>query len=280
MMENSSQIEIWLLSNTPPDRDMLIQSAKDFFSDRIEYYEGCLDFEITTVDEIGDKGYFNIRFVLDENIGTELYGVFAADTDDEVAQMHGMTLYLREGIASGLSDMGDWLIFSDEFCEEFCAATYKEIAELENSLRAVLNLIFSFATGSFDNFFEVSQVNALGDYQKDAAKNYQQNELHYLSFSDYSKAADSKVPNLNSLIEGLQNSRDFDEFKGEVFPALVREEKHLDFMASLKRIMDSLEKMRNCIAHNRLPSSTLLENYIKSRADLRSVISEFWTVKD
>ena len=100
-------------------------------------------------------------------------------------------------------------------------------------MRGVLNFIFAYVTGGLDNFFEGSSINTKSDYDRSAAKAYQQNELHFLGFGDYSDAADGKTPNVSSLISSLQNAQSFDEFKDKAFPVLIREEKHLEFIVKL-----------------------------------------------
>ena len=276
-MENPSLIEVCVLTGRKLSKKQLLETLKEHFSDRVEYYDGCIEVRIEKVAKLKDKSYYKVKILLDDQIGTDLNGLFGADLNDEVVQMHGMTCFLRDGLTNYFDNADEWVIFQDDFCDDFCHASYREIEGIENSLRDVLNYIFVCVTGRLDNFFESSPVNTKADYEATTAKQYQQNELHYLSFSDYSATADGKTPDVKSLIAGLQDAQDFDEFKGKVFPALIREEKHRDFMASLKQVMDSLEKMRNCIAHNRLPSSTRLENYRKSRDDLRTIIDSFYS---
>ena len=56
----------------------------------------------------------------------------------------------------------------------------------------------------------------------------------------------------------------------------IIKEKYKGLIFSIKEDLKSIEDMRNCIAHNRSFTDTLLENYDKAKPSLDEKIEDFW----
>lgn len=280
-MENPKTIVVHALTTRRVDKEDITRIVKDYLSDKVEYFDGCIEVELYA-RIVNKKSFWIIELQIDDHIALDIYSSFGPgeDDEDEVLSVHQLVRFFREGLADFFQENEEWAIYQDDFCDELCRVAYQEINELENSLRAVLSFIFVVGTGELRDFLNSSKVSVLGDYKEDAALKYQQTQLHYLSFADYKNIGDSRSPKIEHLIGGLKDSQSFDEFRDSVFPELLQEQAHKDFITSLIQIMDPIEKVRNAIAHNRLPSVTHIDNYVKSRDLLRKAIEDFWKTNE
>ena len=48
-----------------------------------------------------------------------------------------------------------------------------------------------------------------------------------------------------------------------------------DLIASLKQMLDPIERLRNCVAHNRTPTDRIIQNYHNARNELDIKLDEF-----
>jgi len=53
-------------------------------------------------------------------------------------------------------------------------------------------------------------------------------------------------------------------------------QKHLDFLAAIKQDLQTIESVRNAVAHNRTISSTKLGHYKTAKNHLIERFQEFW----
>lgn len=156
---------------------------------------------------------------------------------------------------------------------------YKEIAHLEMQLREILTYIF------YKEYPE-SPFSVLGDYPikplKEAPndedfKNRMENEFFYLLFSDYiSLEKPKEISNIKDISNILENSESFESFKEKITKRGISNERHQDFLASLKSNLDTIEKVRNSVAHNRTISERAFGHYEAAKNKLNESFNEFW----
>ena len=101
-------------------------------------------------------------------------------------------------------------------------------------------------------------------------------EFFFLLFSDYIRIDHLKKIDQSDLIDIIVNSNDYDELKQNIQNRGIIKEKYQDLIASIKQNLEPIENMRNCIAHNRSFTDTILENYQQAKVNLDKVIKEFW----
>jgi hypothetical protein len=203
---------------------------------------------------------------------------FSVELPDEVAQVETVV----SEFASALSETAPILHvlkFEDPLLQEKIAGWAGEMFDIEMKLRRVLSLIYLGAHQDRDPF------NLLADEKirpmtEDSPKPSQmraaaENQFFYLTFGQYINLNQRVDINLNGLLEILQTMTDFETFRAEITRAPVPSEDDSILIAGLKERMDAIEKMRNCVAHNRRPAKTIVENYENVRPLVETLLDDY-----
>ena len=152
----------------------------------------------------------------------------------------------------------------------------EEIFEIEMKLREALSLIFVDTYGQ-DFYTLLKDVN-ITQAERPSVKRMQQfyeNEFFFLFFSHYPRINDRKRPNQDGIFEYIQQAEDFEELKQRMTTNPITKERYVAFLASLRQQVDSIEKLRNCVAHNRSIPKRTLDNYKTAKDLLLEEINEF-----
>jgi len=79
------------------------------------------------------------------------------------------------------------------------------------------------------------------------------------------------------LTSSLQDQKSYETFRDELLRDPINHEDDAVLIAGLKERMDAIEKMRNCVAHNRRPSKRISENYDNARPLLNGLLDAYLT---
>lgn len=153
----------------------------------------------------------------------------------------------------------------------------QEIFELEMELREAITLLTLSAGGppiaEVVGQCVVKPKNPPNG--SDLRRPHAENELFYFLFGEYVSINNLAAPTLQSILSSLTAQQDFDEFKRQVTKTAVVEDPSLEeFIASIKTLMEPIEKVRNAVAHNRAVRNKALENYHTARQRLRDILQE------
>ncbi|ACV24365.1 hypothetical protein [Methanocaldococcus fervens] len=181
--------------------------------------------------------------------------------------------------------------FYDENLLNQLEKLYKEIFEVEMKLREVLTFIF------IDNYKDDNYYDLLRDYKfnnksslyslypnlknvkqkEEFLKKKLENEFFYLLFSNYKEFKKENLKELNNkdLVKYIQNAEDFNKYKEIIENRGIIIPEYEDFLLSIEEDLNNLEKIRNCVAHNRTPTKKELENYEKAVKDIKNKINTF-----
>ena len=153
----------------------------------------------------------------------------------------------------------------------------QEIFEIEMKLREALSVIFiDTFQDDFYTFLQDIDVAPQDPPQESQMQSRYENQFFYLLFSDYIKLNTRKsVKQVPQLIQFLRDSADFQEFREYFVHAPISNEKFADFMQSLKSVLESIEKVRNCVMHNRVVPENDKDNYIQAKEKLMTQVGEF-----
>jgi hypothetical protein len=144
----------------------------------------------------------------------------------------------------------------------------EELYRIEMKIRKAISLIYiSNSDNDFYNLLDKEAIETAKDKPSDQElKSSWENEFFYLLFSDYVKLNSRKLPSkVSELISILTDSRDFDNFRNNLTSQPISYEDDQDLIAALKTELDYVEKLRNCIAHNRTPSKRISETFERNR---------------
>ena len=152
----------------------------------------------------------------------------------------------------------------------------EEIFEIEMKLREALSLIFVDTYGQ--DFYTLLKDVDITQTERPSVQRMQQfyeNEFFFLFFSHYPRINNRKRPNQDGIFEYIQQAEDFEELKQKMTANPITKERYVDFLASLEQRVDSIEKLRNCVAHNRSIPKRTLDNYKTAKDLLLEEIKEF-----
>src|SRR3989344_2221628 len=155
--------------------------------------------------------------------------------------------------------------FGDKYLFNSLQEYYKEIFFIEMQLREIFSYIFisTYETDCFSFLeFQRQKINPLykgvkEDKIPNFLKNKYQNEFFYLTFSQYRQLKLPDIIKSETLINLLTDNKTFDGLKKNIQKLGVLNPKKNEFLEFLNRIsenLESVETIRNCVAHNREPT--------------------------
>ena len=169
--------------------------------------------------------------------------------------------------------------FQDETRFESYLNFYREIAALEMQLREILSFIFYYEySEDLYNLVEEYEVNFPKDTpEQEELQKRLENQFFYLTFSNYLNLDKPKeirhVKDINAI---LKSSDSYEDFKEKICNRGIKNEKNLDFLAAIKQNLQTIESVRNAVAHNRTISSAKLGHYETAKRHLTERLQEFW----
>jgi len=204
----------------------------------------------------------------------------------------GFSLNIEEHIGDIIKEFEDYLNDDEnievvfKYFDEPMLRKHKNIGEeifvLEMKLRELLSFIFidTYKEDYYNLLKEIDiktqPINRNNRPNEEYFKKHFENEFFFLLFSDYIRIDHLKKIDQSDLIDIIVNSNDYDELKQNIQNRGIIKEKYQDLIASIKQNLEPIENMRNCIAHNRSFTDTILENYQQAKVNLDKVIKEFW----
>lgn len=174
---------------------------------------------------------------------------------------------------------------NDTILQEIAFEYYKKIIDLEMDMRNVLTYILAYSNKTInEELFKNFGINKSekSDYEN-IKKNYE-NSLFYIYFNHYSSFTQPEKVNAQKIAELLQepNISSFEQLKIKLQDRGLKEDRHIDFIASIKTKLEPLEKMRNSIMHIRNISDNTIRNFNMAIEDngtnkgLKTLIKDFW----
>ncbi len=169
--------------------------------------------------------------------------------------------------------------FEDPLLRSELAVYAKEIFALEMKLRRVLSIIYLNAYQGKDpfNLLREETVKTIGRQTQDQMKIATENQFFHLNFKQYINLNQRPKSKLTAtdILELIHNTEEYDAFRAEILRVPVEHEEDAEFLASLKNLMDPIEQMRNCVAHNRRPTQRITDNYPTACLDLEKHLDEY-----
>lgn len=158
------------------------------------------------------------------------------------------------------------LKFEDPLLREELAARAEELFGVEMKLRRVLSIIYLHAYPDADPYEllkeEVEQPMSKAKPEKTAMKAAAENQLFHLTFGQYVNL--NQRPAIKDFAALIKSQDTYEAFRAELMRQPVRHEDDASLLSSLKERMDAIERMRNCVAHNRRPTKGVKQSYLNA----------------
>ena len=174
------------------------------------------------------------------------------------------------------------LKYDDEVMQVKHQQYAKEIFDLEMKLREAISFIFldTYKVNYHNLLNEVDiKIQSLNKNNKPNSEYYTshfENEFFFLLFRDYKKLNDLKKLKYHDLMEMIMNSNEYDDLKQKIQRRGIIKKEYQDFLAGIKQNLDNIEDVRNCIAHNRSFTGSMIEDYNEIKRNLEVKMDEFW----
>ena len=152
-----------------------------------------------------------------------------------------------------------------------------EIFEIEMKLREALSLIFvnTYYDEDFYDLLKKVNVTPLPE-PAERMRKYYENQFFFLSFSAYRHINESKpATKAEHVLEYIEEAQDFGDLKRSITANPIEEDRYADFLASLTERVNSIEQLRNYVAHNMPIPDEIIEDYNMAKDPLLESINDF-----
>ena len=153
-----------------------------------------------------------------------------------------------------------------------------EIFEIEMKLREALSLIFvnTYYDEDFYDLLNEVNVNFYKRESPERMRKYYENQFFYLSFSEYKRINESKpASKVSEILKQIEEAKNFGDLQQIIAANPIQEDRYATFLVSLTDQVESIELLRNCVAHNKPIPERTLDNYNKVSKPLLKSINDF-----
>ena len=168
--------------------------------------------------------------------------------------------------------------FEDFLLQDELAKRAAEIFALEMKLRRVLSFIYLHAYQHEDpyNLLKEDQVRlATPELNSEQMASATENEFFHIDFSQYTNLNQRRTLQLANMLNIISDSEQYDALRYAIIRKPIENEQDTDFLNNLKALIDPIERMRNCVAHNRRPTQRIAENYHNAHPRLEELLDSY-----
>ena len=174
--------------------------------------------------------------------------------------------------------------FEDPLLQRKLSKYAIEIFALEMKLRRVLSFIYLNAYRLREPFSLLVAERVRPPPRErltpDQMKNLNENQFFRLEFRDYINLNQRSFNNVEDVLNIISSSDSFEELRHAIQNRPVSHENDVSLISSLRTIMDPIEEMRNCVAHNRHPTEDVLSSYPNARDQLSVLLDDYLVLWD
>jgi hypothetical protein len=190
---------------------------------------------------------------------------------------------------NGLEEVIGLVKLQDDFLQKVTIQYFNKLFVIEMELRNVLTYILTYDEKSIEKgVFKDFGIQLAESYKDNEVNDNYENGLYYILFNHYASFGEPKRLKAEQVSEILQDISlsDFQEFKDRLQKRYITEERHTEFLFSIKLKLKPLEEIRNSVMHIRNLSNTKMSNFDKAVNDsgtekgVQSLITEFWSAEN
>ncbi len=204
---------------------------------------------------------------------------FTLDLPEETNEADKVVEEFAKALTDETSPISHIVKFEDPLLQAELAQWSAEIFAIEMKLRRVLTLIYLNAYQGVEPYKLLrDEKEQLAAKEKPTDREMQdalENQFFHLLFSQYVNLNQRPDPKINDLLENIRNFIQYEELQAEITRKPVEDSNDADFLAGLKDKISAIEKMRNCIAHHRRPSSRTEQGYKNAQPLISQLLDEY-----
>ncbi len=168
--------------------------------------------------------------------------------------------------------------FEDALLQDDLTQRATEIFTLEMKLRRVLSFIYLHAYQGEEPYdlLQEEQIKPSTEQSKpEQMRAVAENQFFHLTFRQYRNLNERQSPNLPEVLRIISDSEQYDVLRDEIMRSPIVDEQDTSLLNDLKELMDPIERMRNCVAHNRKPNTRLTQNYPRAHSYLEDRLDAY-----
>ena len=96
-----------------------------------------------------------------------------------------------------------------------------------------------------------------------------------MDFSQYTNLNQRRTLQLANILNIIRDSEQYDALRYAIIRNPIENEQDTDLLNNLKALMDPIERMRNCVAHNRRPTQRIADNYHNARPRVEELLDSY-----
>lgn len=243
-----------------------------------DYYRDCANRQLSIqyqrlgAEREGDNGE-RVRFV---QIGFNL----ELSEDEPCAEIVSAFSYAIQNVPQ----VHQIVCFEDPLLQNALSFLSAEIFSLEMKLRRVLTWIYlhAYQTGDLCDLLCEECVQPAEKPDINHMRNVSENQFFYLTFSNYLNLNKRPEPKTTELLKHIRTHEDYDCFRSEILRKPIDDPFDSDILLHIRELLNSIEAMRNCVAHNRHPSNRIRSNYEIAKPQLNQILDEYlsrWAIE-
>ena len=261
--------------------DALAAALEDYDQDENsgDYYRDCANRQLSIqyqrlgAEREGDNGEivqfvqigFNLELSDDDPCAEELVSAFSSAIQN-VPQVHQIVCFENPLLQNALSLLS------------------AEIFSLEMKLRRVLTWIYlhAYQTGDLCDLLCEECVKPTENPDINYMRNVAENQFFYLTFSNYLNLNKRPEPKTTDILKHIRTHEDYDCFRSEILRKPIDDPNDSGILLRIRELLNSIEAMRNCVAHNRHPSNRIRGNYEIANPQLNQILDEYlsrWVIE-
>lgn len=198
---------------------------------------------------------------------------FSLDLDEEIASIREVVDEFADALMS--DPIEHTLKCEDPLLRAELAIRADDIFALEMKLRRVLSIIYHHSYPDADPYelLQEESMQPMAKPQREQMKAAAENQFFHLTFGQYVSL--NQRPAIKDLVALIRNEDTYETFRAELPRQPVEHEDDASFLAGLKERMDSIEKMRNAVAHNRRPPKKLTSDYLNAFNLVKQALDDY-----
>ncbi len=203
----------------------------------------------------------------DETLGQHIIIGFTLELPDDVVEDPALLIDAFMEELRGEDRFYHVLKFADTLLQEELQERAAELFALEMKLRRALSLMYLDAYRDGGNPYQLLVDETAKPTKEEGAKedemqNRGENQFFYLTFGQYRILNKRPHPTgLQNLVQVVRDMPDYEGFRDLLTSNPIRFAPDAALLAALTDKMEVIERMRNCVAHNRQPSEKLRGHY-------------------
>ena len=169
--------------------------------------------------------------------------------------------------------------FEDPLLREELSERSAEIFALEMKLRRVLSFIYLNAYQEPYNLLQEERMRTVTqNIGVNQMEGVMENQFFHILFSHYRNLNQRDELRFDKVLDMIRDSEEYEVLRAEILRFPIDDTEDASLISALDTLVEPIEQMRNCVAHNRRPSQRIRRNYFGALQSLNERLDNYLAV--